>query len=79
MSIVLRQGWRLVIAGVVAGVAAALVVSRLMAGVLYGVTPTDWLTFAGVVVVLVAVALTACYVPARRVLAIDPVIALRYE
>jgi len=66
-------------AGAVFGVACALIVSHLMAGLLYGVRPTDPATFAGVAVLLVGVALCACYIPARRALRIDPMIALRWE
>jgi putative ABC transport system permease protein len=79
LRMVLGQGFGLTMAGAAVGLACALVVSRLMAGLLYGVRPTDPATFAGVAVLLVAVALLACYIPARRALRIDPMIALRYE
>jgi putative ABC transport system permease protein len=65
--------------GAAVGLVCALIVSRVMAGVLYGVQPTDPVTFAGVAVVLIAVALVACYVPAQRAIRIDPTIALRQE
>lgn len=65
--------------GIAAGVAAAWALTRLMATMLYGVEPTDAITFASVPVLLGAVALTAGYLPSRRVLALDPAIALRHE
>jgi putative ABC transport system permease protein len=76
---VLRQGLGLAIAGAAVGLIGALIVSRLMAGLLYGVRPTDPLTFAGVAVLLVVVALFACYIPARRAIRVDPMVALRHE
>jgi putative ABC transport system permease protein len=79
MQMVLRQGLRLAIAGAAVGLVCALIVSHLMAGLLYGVRPTDPLTFAGVALLLVGVAMLACYVPARRAIRVDPLIALRYE
>jgi predicted permease len=79
LAIVLRQGLRLAIAGAAIGFVCALIVSRLMAGLLYGVRPTDPLTFAGVEVLLLGIALLACYIPARRAIHIDPLVALRYE
>jgi predicted permease len=79
LQLVLRQGWSVVMAGVVIGLAGAVVVSHLMAGVVYGVAAIDWLTFGGVTMVLVAVALIACYVPARRALRIEPLIALKRD
>jgi predicted permease len=79
LRMVLREGLGLAIAGAAVGLVCALIVSRLMAGLLYGVQPTDPLTFAGVVLLLVGVALFACYIPARRALRVDPMIALRFE
>ena len=79
LQMILRQGLKLAIAGAAIGLVAALIVSQLMAGVLYGVRPTDPLTFAGVPLLLIAVALLACYAPARRAVRIDPMAALRYE
>jgi len=76
---VLRQGLALAVAGAAAGLVCALIVSRFMAGLLYGVRPTDPLTFLGVAVLLIGVALLACYIPARRVMRVDPMAALRYE
>ena len=79
LRMVLRQGLGLAMTGAALGLACALIVSRLMTGLLYGVRPTDPATFAGVALALVAGALLACYVPARRAVRIDPMTALRYE
>jgi predicted permease len=79
MGMILRQGLGLAIAGAALGLAGSVIVSHLMAGLLYGVSPTDLLTFAGVTVVLTVVALAACYIPARRAMRVDPMIALRHE
>jgi predicted permease len=79
MRLVLRQGLNLAIAGAAVGLVGALIVSHLMAGLLYGVRPGDPTTFAAVSVMLMAVALLACYIPARRAMRVDPVVALRYE
>jgi putative ABC transport system permease protein len=79
LALVLRQGIALAATGIVLGAAGALGLTRLMASLLYDVTPTDPLTFTGVAILLAAVALTACYIPARRAARMDPVVALRYE
>jgi predicted permease len=79
LGLVLRQGMGLTLAGATVGLVCALIVSHVMAGVLYGVKPTDPVTFASVAVALVTVALLACYVPAQRAIRIDPVIALKGE
>ena len=77
--IVVREGLALALAGAAVGFVCALVVSHLMAGMLYGVRPTDPLTFAGVAFLLIGVALLACYIPARRATRVDPLVALRHE
>ena len=79
LQMVLRQGLVLAIAGATVGLLGALAVSHLMAGLLYGVSPNDPVTFAGVTLALTAVALAACYIPARRAMRVDPIVALRYE
>ena len=79
LRIVLRQGLGLAIVGAAVGLVCSLIVSHLMASLLYGVRPTDPLTFVGVALVFISVALFACYIPARRAMKLDPMIALRYE
>jgi putative ABC transport system permease protein len=79
MKMILGQGMRLVIAGVVIGLAAAFGLTRLLAGLLFGVKAGDPMTFAAVAVILTAVALLAAFVPAQRATRIDPILALRQE
>jgi putative ABC transport system permease protein len=79
LRMVLRQGVGLAIAGAALGLVGALIVSHLMAGLLYGVRPTDPVTFAGVALLLIGVAVLACYIPARRAFRVDPLVALRHE
>jgi ABC-type antimicrobial peptide transport system permease subunit len=78
-SMVLGHGARLALLGVVLGFIAAFAVTRLMTSLLFGVQPTDPLTFVAVPALLMGVALLACYIPARRATRVDPIIALRYE
>jgi predicted permease len=79
LEIVLREGLGLAMGGAAVGLVSALIASHLMAGLLYGVSPTDPLTFVGVTLLLTAVALAACYIPAMRAMRVDPLVALRYE
>ncbi|HEX5426377.1 MAG TPA: FtsX-like permease family protein, partial [Candidatus Acidoferrales bacterium] len=79
MRLTLSQGLRLALIGAGIGIIASFALTRLMASVLFGVTATDPLTFISVTLVLIAVALAACYIPARRAMRVDPVVALRHE
>ena len=79
LHLVMRQGTRLTSLGILLGLAAAFALARSMSGLLYGVSPSDPLTFAVVAVLLALVALTAYYIPARRATKVDPLHALRYE
>lgn len=79
LRLVVAQGARMALVGAALGTAAALSLTRLMASQLFGVSAHDPLTFAGVALLLVVVAIAACYIPARRATRVDPMIALRYE
>ena len=79
LRLILGQGTQLVVIGIAIGISGAVVLTRLMASQLFMVSATDPLTFAGVSLTLVLVALAACYIPARRAAKVDPMVALRYE
>jgi ABC-type antimicrobial peptide transport system permease subunit len=76
---VVGEGAKMALLGVALGLAAAMGLTRLMSDMLYGVSATDPLTFIAVAILLILVALAACYIPARRAMKIDPMEALRYE
>lgn len=79
LKLIVRHGMKLASIGVVIGVGAALTLSRVLTSLLFGVSATDPLTFAGVAALLLLAALLACYLPARRAMKVDPMVALRYE
>jgi putative ABC transport system permease protein len=79
LKMTVKQGLKLVGIGLVAGLAVAFVLTRVMASLLFGISATDPVTFLSISVVLMAVALVASYVPALRATRVDPMIALRYQ
>jgi putative ABC transport system permease protein len=76
---ILGQGIRTIMIGIAIGFAGSLALTRTLSSLLFGVTATDPLTFAAVIALLIATALLACYIPARRATKVDPMVALRYE
>jgi ABC-type antimicrobial peptide transport system permease subunit len=79
LRLVVGQGMTLALIGLLVGLPLALGMGRAVGGLLYGVAPNDFATFAGVAVVLAAVAMVSCYIPARRAMRVDPMVALRHE
>ena len=79
LGLILRKGLILTLTGVAIGLAIALVLTRLMTTLLFGIAPTDATTFVAVSVLLIIVAMFACYIPARRATKVDPLVALHYE
>ena len=79
LRLVVRQGMTLAIIGITAGVIGAFALSRVMSALLFGVSARDAITFIAVPTILAIIALAACYIPARRAIKVDPIVALRYE
>ena len=79
MWLVTREGLLLILPGIVLGVLAALASTKIIANQLFGVSANDWLTFTAMALLLLAVALLACWIPARRATRVDPMVALRHE
>jgi len=79
MRLILGEGMLVILIGLAIGLAGSLAVTRFLSSLLFGVTTTDPITFAAVAVLLAVVALAACYIPARRAMRVDPIVALRHE
>ena len=79
LRMILSQGGKLAAAGVIIGLAASFALTHLMSAMLFGVSSSDPFTFVAVATLLTTVALAACYIPARRAMQVDPMVALRHE
>ena len=79
LRLIIGNGAKMALIGVAIGVGAALGLTRLMSNQLFGVSPHDPLTFAAVALLLILVAIAACYIPARRAMRVDPMVALRHD
>ncbi len=79
LKLVVGQGARLAVVGLAAGIIGAFALTRLMTSLLFGVTPTDPATLVAVVLLMIGFVLLACFVPARRAIRVDPMVAVRYE
>jgi putative ABC transport system permease protein len=79
LQLVVTQGLTLALAGIIVGMVGALALTRVLTSLLFGITPSDPLTFGAVALLLISVTLLACYIPARRATKVDPMVALRYE
>jgi putative ABC transport system permease protein len=79
LRLIFRQSLLLVLSGVVLGILASVALTRLLGSMLYGVQATDLVTYGGVIGLLIAAATLASYIPARRAMKVDPIVALRYE
>jgi putative ABC transport system permease protein len=79
LALVMRQGWTLILAGIVVGATASMALTQLIEGVLFGVTATDPMTFGVAIAALALAASLACWIPARRATKVDPIVALRFQ
>jgi putative ABC transport system permease protein len=79
MRLILGEGMLLILIGLTIGLAGSLALTRFLSSLLFGVTATDPITFGAVAILLAVVALAACYLPARRAMRVNPIVALRYE
>ena len=79
LQLIVTQGMRLAMIGTIGGIAVALGVTRYLQALLYAIAPTDLITFVAVPLIVLGVALLACYAPARRATRVNPIVALRYE